>query len=243
MHRLLGSSKGDILNKGFIITLVFLFGLILVSNVHAADNLLRPEPTQSLPLAGTPLANLGIIILAAVEALIIGFLIITILHRRQAEKKLQENRAHLKDLVDLLPLIVFETDISGQIIFANNQAVKTLGYSIEEIYAGLNALQLLIPEDRQKASKNFQEALQGKESGNEYSALRKDGSTFPIIIYSSSIRHNSKVVGLRGAIIDISDSKMAEAGLRQSEAIFRSMIENAPVNINLPGFSGGKVQA
>src|SRR5512145_1919226 len=46
--------------------------------------------------------------------------------------------------------------------------------------------------------------------GHEYEALRKDGTTFPVIIHASPIIREGRPVGLRGIVVDITDQKKAE---------------------------------
>ena len=59
----------------------------------------------------------------------------------------------------------------------------------------------------------------------EYMALRKDGSTFPISIYSSPIVVKDRITGLRGIIVDITDRKLAVMALRDSEEKYRTVFE------------------
>ncbi len=54
----------------------------------------------------------------------------------------------------------------------------------------------------------------GKLIGSsEYTMIRKDGSTFNILVYSNPIFKDSKPVGLRGIIVDISELKHTEQEL------------------------------
>ncbi len=58
---------------------------------------------------------------------------------------------------------------------------------------------------------NTQRILNGEKLGGiEYTALRKDGSTFPVIVYAAPIIQGNKAVGLRGVTIDITERKQAE---------------------------------
>ena len=60
------------------------------------------------------------------------------------------------------------------------------GYTADELSAGLNIANMVIPADRARAGQAFREVLvSGDHSGgNEYTGIRKDGCTFPVFIHS-----------------------------------------------------------
>ncbi|UCC61237.1 MAG: PAS domain S-box protein, partial [Dehalococcoidia bacterium] len=153
---------------------------------------------------------------------------IRIAEARQAEQALRESEKRYRELAELLPQMVFEIDKKGNFTFTNRKAFATFGYTEDEIEEGFNAFQTLIPEDHDRAWNNMKKVLAGvKFSGNEYTALRKDGSTFPVLIFSSPIIRNNKPTGLRGVVVDLSERKQMEDELRESENRFRALIENA----------------
>ncbi|MCD4695834.1 MAG: PAS domain S-box protein, partial [Bacteroidales bacterium] len=149
---------------------------------------------------------------------------IDITELKGAEELLHENERRFMEMANLLPQIVYETDMYGNLTFVNKQAFKSFGYSKEEYEKGINVLQTLIPEERDRAKENIRNVLYGKDIGNpEYAALRKDGSTFPIMIYSSVILKDNKPVGLRGIIVDITKRKQVEESFKR----FNRIIEDS----------------
>ena len=146
---------------------------------------------------------------------------------KRAEEALREGENKYRELADLLPQTVYELDERGNFTFANRYGFQSSGYTQEDIDKGLNALQLFIPEDRERVAQNMRKILSGERSeGHEYTALRKDGSTFPVLIYSSPIVRDNKPVGLRGLVIDMTEYKLAEEKLRESEERYRDLVEN-----------------
>jgi len=100
---------------------------------------------------------------------------------------------------------------------------------------------MLIPEDRNMAMENIQRVMRGEDTGgNEYTARRKDGSTFPISIHSNALIRENKLMGMRGIIVDLTLSKQAAEALRESEERYRTLVDNLPVAVyrNTPGPEG-----
>lgn len=134
-----------------------------------------------------------------------------ITQRKRIEEQLKLSEEKFKDIATLLPQSIFEADFDGRLIFANRASFEAFGYSREDFDRGLNVLQMIIPEEVERARDNIgKQYLGAGEGANEYTALRKDGSTFPIMIYSSVIRKEGAPVGLRGIIVDISKRKSYE---------------------------------
>jgi len=137
--------------------------------------------------------------------------------RKRAQAALRESEERFRNIAELLPEIVFETDMNDRITFINKMGIEGTGYSDEDFKSGLSAGELLIAEDRERVGKNISKVLHGEKSGgNEYTALRKDGSTYPIAVYSSPIISEGKPIGMRGIIVDITERKRAEGELRRT---------------------------
>jgi len=154
--------------------------------------------------------------------------------RKKAEKALTESESKYRELADLLPQTVFEIDERGNLTFANRYGFESCGYTRQDIDKGLNALQLFIPEDRERVKRSIRKILSGEKcEGHEYTALRKDGSTFPVLIYSSPIIRGNKPVGLRGIVVDMTERKRAEEALAESEEKYRSLVESSENSIYL----------
>jgi len=148
--------------------------------------------------------------------------------RKRVEDALRESETRYKELADSLPQVVFETDERGGLTFANRYAFDLFGYTRDEFEKGLNGFEMLAPEDRDRARENFASVLRGEHLGGvEYSAQRKNGSTFPIEIYSSPIVRENTVVGLRGIIVELTERKRTEEALRESETKYSALVENS----------------
>jgi PAS domain S-box-containing protein len=110
------------------------------------------------------------------------------------------------ELADFLPEIVFELDLEGNFTYANQYLFESTGYTQEDINDGMNPSHFVIPNDRERVKQNIQKLIQGKKPNyTRYTALRKDGTTFPILVYSNLILHDTHPIAVRGMILDITD--------------------------------------
>ncbi|MDH3883368.1 MAG: PAS domain S-box protein [Desulfobacterales bacterium] len=141
--------------------------------------------------------------------------------RRRAEAALKESEERFRELAEMMPETVFEADLEGKLTFANRNAFNYFGYTQQDLKKGLKSIDMIIQKDRERAQKNIAKILGGEKSGiNEYTALRKDGGTFPVLIHSAPIFKEGKPVGLRGFIVDITARKKAEEERRKLEVQF-----------------------
>ena len=145
---------------------------------------------------------------------------VDITERKKAEEALRLKEERYRSLADSLPEIVFETDINGKVVFANKQSLEITGYTKKDLAKGLGVFSLIAPQDKEKANEHFIKTLNNQPSlDNEFTVVRKDGSTFPAIIVASLIAENERRVGLRGLVIDITERKKLEKQLQDQERL------------------------
>ncbi len=151
--------------------------------------------------------------------------------RRRAEMALRESERKYRELTDALPQSVFEADEKGRVTFANRAAFRVFGYTPEDLEKGIDIISTVAPHDRRRARRVVQRVLRGEVLAgaeyDEYDMRRKDGSTFPAIVYSVAIAEDRRLAGLRGIVVDITDRKRVERALEESEAKYRGLFETA----------------
>ena len=124
------------------------------------------------------------------------------------------------ELAEMLPEVVFECDLEGNLTFVNAIGMQKFGYTQQLFERGLNAFDMIAVEDRDCAREGFAHALQGTaERGTQYQALRRDGTTFPVTIHSTAILKDGKPVGLRGIIVDVTRRVEARRALETADQI------------------------
>jgi len=133
-----------------------------------------------------------------------------ITERKRAEEALRESEQKFKDLAEQLPQAICEIDMDSRFTYANRYGLESIGYTLEEIQKA-SAIDFVIPEQRDRLIENIGKILKGEKFDNhEYSVVRKDGSTYPALIYTNAIIRNGQPVGIRGVILDITERKKIE---------------------------------
>jgi PAS domain S-box-containing protein len=178
-------------------------------DVHEYKTVNSKGETIWIELRVTPLKDKEGNVTAALE------LVVPITERKEVEDSLRKSEAKYREFADSLPEIIFEADATtGKPNFVNKKALEIMGYSINEIKQ-MNIFQFLAPEELQRAKKNIQRRLSGEKTvGNEYTIIRKDGSTFPGMIFTEKIITEDGKLGLRGIIVNISQTKKSAKDLQ-----------------------------
>jgi PAS domain S-box-containing protein len=179
-------------------------------------------------ITATPLYNTEGDVIGAIQS------IRDITEKRHGEAALRESETRFRELSDLLPQIVYEVDTGGNIRYSNRIAFELFGYTEDDFRQGLNIMQMLAPEERERAAAAFRAVVEGTAPTGvpgEYTALRKDGRTFPVSIYSSPVVVDGTTTGLRGIIVDITEGKKGEAAIRESEARLRAIIYSMQMGV------------
>lgn len=134
--------------------------------------------------------------------------------RKKMQQALFDSEKRFRELVELLPEPVFETDLEGNLIFTNNAGLKLFEYSREDFVKGINIFDLIDPAEVEKAIERFRYIKNGiLSSGYESDALKKDGSHFVVYINSVPIVEDGKTVGILGIAIDMTSQKAFEENL------------------------------
>jgi PAS domain S-box-containing protein len=117
-------------------------------------------------------------------------------------------------------------------MFLSQQGFEKSGYTIRDFEKGLNMMQFVAPQDRDRAIKNIMQLIAGQDIGlNEYTLTAKDGTAYPAFIKTSTIISENKVTGIRGIVIDLTERKKAEDALALSEVTFKAYLEGCPLAV------------
>jgi PAS domain S-box-containing protein len=106
---------------------------------------------------------------------------------------------------------IISKDVQGTIMSWNPAAERMFGYEATEAIG--QSIRIIIPADRQDEETAVLDRIKRGETISHYETvrIRKDGTSFPISLTVSPIRHDGIVIGASKIARDISDRKQAEA--------------------------------
>ncbi|WP_201568506.1 ATP-binding protein [Imperialibacter sp. 75] len=132
--------------------------------------------------------------------------------RIATEDFLRRRSDEIKDLYDNAPCGYHSVDGDGNFIEINNTLLSWLGYSKDEVLHKMNFSDFLSENEKEVFLDNFDRfKAEGVASSVEFEMLRKDGTTFPIILNATAVYDGrGGFVKDRATIFDISLRKEAE---------------------------------
>lgn len=133
------------------------------------------------------------------------------------------NSAEVHLSLDDLPVGIYKSKPDGTIIYANKALVKLAGYESFEELSKVNAFSLYaVPELRVVQTAQFGTTDMIAE---EYRFVRKDGSIIWVRDIGKKVLDEDGELYYEGTIEDITERKIAEMRLRESEEKYRELIE------------------
>ena len=151
--------------------------------------------------------------------------------RDRMETYLTKMEGRYRGLLEAAPDAMVVVNEAGEIVLLNLQAEKQFGYRRDELLGQkvtniipVGFAERLIADSTRTAAEALAQQI---GTGIELTALRKDGSEFPIEIMLSPLAGDDGIL-VTAAIRDISVRKAAEEDLAQMESRYRGLLEAAP---------------
>jgi two-component system cell cycle sensor histidine kinase/response regulator CckA len=148
--------------------------------------------------------------------------------QKTAEAASKDSEKRLKALIDAIPDAVFFKDVSGRHIIVNSANEELFGLS-PEMMTGKMVEDLLPPDIASMCRKDDIEVMKKRVTvHSEEHVIDKDGKEQ--ILYTIKVPlfdDNGNAMGLVGIARDITERKLAEERITESEDRFRSIFEHA----------------
>lgn len=128
---------------------------------------------------------------------------------------------------------------NGVNIFVNKSFMEMFGYEEEEELIGRDVVELIAPEFRDTTIKYKRKRDKGEDVPSVYESkgLTKDGKEIDVEVRMSTYEQDEEsyiIIIVR----DITEEKIREEALRESEELFRKLFENAAVGVGLISIEG-----
>ena len=153
--------------------------------------------------------------------------------RHISQQKLQESEALYRAILNASPDSIIISDTVGKVIMASESAVKNYGFDTSADVIGQDIRKFTSAEDLERMVANFEEMKAGIHSGpHEYKSIKKDGTVFDIEVKGGNIYNSEgEIRGLVFIARDVSERKIEQRRLLESEEKYRSIFENSPYGI------------
>ena len=147
--------------------------------------------------------------------------------QKLAELKLQKSEALYRSILAASPDVISITDLDGKIIFSSPKVVEMFGFKHPEDVNGRTLFDFVAATDHARAAENIAKMMNGFYGGaEEYKGVRTDGTLIDIEVNGEFIKNDENVVtGMIFVTRDISDRKLAEEKLLQSEKQYKALFE------------------
>jgi diguanylate cyclase (GGDEF)-like protein/PAS domain S-box-containing protein len=177
--------------------------------------------------------SIAIYIFIIATVIIIFMLILFFYYFNRFNKILLMNKERFESLFYNLPLVSFVIDVkTGKFIYVNNEAIRFYGYSKNEF--------LNMKIESINVSHTIQELLDFRKSAAEKGSSTaickhklKNGKIKTVEIYVVAVALNNNKTYLQGIILDITEKKLLEDKLKESEELFRILTENLVTGVIL----------
>lgn len=156
------------------------------------------------------------------------------MERHAAEMALLDAEARYREVFDHLTEGVFRTTPEGRYLMANRALARLYGYSSpEELIRSITNIgdTLYVQPGRRE---EFMRLMEEHEvlTNFESAVFRRDGRIIWISENCRAVRDGSgRLLYYEGTVRDITERRMAEERLRNSEALYHSLVETIPQNI------------
>jgi PAS domain S-box-containing protein len=153
--------------------------------------------------------------------------------RKNAEERLINSELRFRELLEKVNLIAVILDTKGKVTFCNNYLLELTGFTSKELI-GEDWFDLMIPEEISAIKKLFVNELKKGDIPPRFEnqILTKSGKKMDIV-WSNVVQrsHDGQILGIASIGEDITERKLAENNLHETNERLKLMLENTPTAI------------
>jgi len=159
---------------------------------------------------------------------------------KKVEEVLRQSNEKLKAIISASPDGVGMLSVDGKLELASKKLLEMYGYTIEEreFVLGKSFLEFIDRSFHSVLLENIGRLLRGEpfQKIREYIAIKKDKSRFHVDVNTSVVfDHNNKPIGIIFIERDITERKIAEAALKESEQKYKTLADSGQTLVKASG--------
>jgi PAS domain S-box-containing protein len=154
-----------------------------------------------------------------------------ITERRKTEEALRASEERFRTLVETTSDIVWEVDRHARYTYVSPKIQDILGYEPHEVI-GKKTLDLMLPEEAKRVAPLLRELADAGKPIKQLENINLHKRGWHVMFETSGepiYDRDGTLAGYRGIDRDITERKLTEGALRQSEEKYRSVVENSLV--------------
>jgi len=150
-----------------------------------------------------------------------------ITERKRKDEALRESEERHRTLQENLPVALFRTTPTGELVEVNPAAVRMFGYESAEEMKKVGVARLYA-DGTERDALVARAVAEGRLTNEEYTGLRADGTTFTGLLNVTAKRDSDgRVLCFDGVIQDVTEQRRIAAALGESEQRYRQVVERA----------------
>ncbi len=144
------------------------------------------------------------------------------------EKQLQEKEDQFRIIAETSIDTIFQINSEGNITYCSPSISHVLGYTPAEV-VGTPFTKYVLPSNLNQSMKLFKQGISGKTVNlAERQVLHKNGEIKQVEISGAPIIKDGEVIGTQGILRDISERKIIQDSIQESERKFRNLADQSP---------------
>jgi two-component system, sensor histidine kinase and response regulator len=160
--------------------------------------------------------------------------------RKLTEDAFKKSEERYRSLVENINDVFYTLDNEGNITYISPVIERLSKYKVADLI-GKSFIPLINPDDLPGLMESFNRLQSGQMEPSEFRILDKDGTVIYVSTSSRPVYTDGQITGFTALMSNITERKRAEEALKESEEIFKNILEDAPDGIYISDLEGNLI--